>query len=523
VIDTSNYTVLLNDDFTSDDSLNRTDWPGYNGSSAGLTFSSAGATLASNASNNFGNVSFHQGETDSNAVYDAANGDYNEYGLTYGNTYGLYQATASVASANPGPGLLLWPANNVWPGAEIDLLEINSTHSAYATVHWMDPSTGNDQYKSYFLNIDPTKSNTYAIDWEPGGLTYYVNGQKIFSLTDHIPLVPLSFGAQINSENQDANSITISDMSISKINSLTSVSSEISAGSSSSLLDTTYSGEKNDSEATIVGSGSDNVVLQMSEQAYNGDAQFTVSVDGKQIGGVQTVTASHWDLNSQTFEFQGDFGLGKHTVSVDFLNDAYDGTNHDRNLYVDSVSYDGNPSSGHPSLYYGGSESIAVASATTYNPGSSGGTYTTIGDDTVIGGSGAVTVNANGPETDVAGGTGTLTFVGDTGADTVSAGAGTASITGNDDTLTFIAGTGSASIVTGTGNEVYDFINGQAGGAVKIFDFRFGSDSINLQGYSGTGIKSELVVDGSTEITLSDNTKITLDGVTDPTSHTIFS
>jgi beta-glucanase (GH16 family) len=282
VIDTSNYTVVKNDNFTTDTSLNKSIWSGFNGSSSALTFSSAGATLSSNASNNFGSVGFHGGETDSNAIYNAATGNYSEYGLTYGDTYGLYQATASVAVAAPGPGLLLWPANNVWPGSEVDMLEINSQGLAYATVHNMDPSTGNDQYTSYYLNIDPTKANTYAVDWEPGSLTYYVNGQQIFSIAAHVPLVPLSFGAQGGTSGGVANSITLSNYSFSKVNSLALDSSEQAAAGTSSLFKNTYSGEKpNTDNATIVGTGPDNVTLLMAEDAYNGDAQFTVSVDGK--------------------------------------------------------------------------------------------------------------------------------------------------------------------------------------------------------------------------------------------------
>ena len=37
--------------------------------------------------------------------------------------------------------------------------------------------------------------------------------------------------------------------------------------------------------SVTVGTGPDSLVLQVSEDAYKGDAQFTVSVDGKQIGG----------------------------------------------------------------------------------------------------------------------------------------------------------------------------------------------------------------------------------------------
>lgn len=94
---------------------------------------------------------------------------------------------------------------------------------------------------------------------------------------------------------------------------------------------------------TVIGSGSDSIVLNMSEdQAAGQDAQFTVNVDGQQIGGIQTVTASHADGQDQTFTFKGDYAPGQHNVTVTFVNNfLYPGTSGDRNVYVDGVSYDG--------------------------------------------------------------------------------------------------------------------------------------------------------------------------------------
>jgi len=92
-----------------------------------------------------------------------------------------------------------------------------------------------------------------------------------------------------------------------------------------------------------VGSGPDTLVLAMSEDAYQGDAQFTVSLDGTQLGGVLTAQAWHSSGQSQNFSFNGAWGAaGPHVVTVSFLNDAWGGTpSLDRNLYVDSVTFDG--------------------------------------------------------------------------------------------------------------------------------------------------------------------------------------
>ncbi|MBS0640081.1 MAG: hypothetical protein JSS43_09430 [Proteobacteria bacterium] len=116
-----------------------------------------------------------------------------------------------------------------------------------------------------------------------------------------------------------------------------------------------YSNTGSNPGAVSIGSGSDKLVLQMAEDAYQGDAQFTVAVDGKQIGGTQTVTAHVAEGQRQEFDVYGDWGGGTHNVSVTFTNDKigdfYAGTNMavdttDRNLYVMSASLNGGPAAG---------------------------------------------------------------------------------------------------------------------------------------------------------------------------------
>ena len=82
--------------------------------------------------------------------------------------------------------------------------------------------------------------------------------------------------------------------------------------------------------SVTTGTGSDTLVLSMSEDAYQGDAQFTVAIDGKQLGGTFATTALHTAGVSQNFIFKGDWAIGAHTVTVNFLNDAWGGTGSDR-------------------------------------------------------------------------------------------------------------------------------------------------------------------------------------------------
>jgi hypothetical protein len=127
--------------------------------------------------------------------------------------------------------------------------------------------------------------------------------------------------------------------------------------------------------SVTVGTGPDTIGLQMSEDAYQGDAQFAVTVDGNPVADAQTVTAQHGQ-GTQNFSINGDFGPGPHDVGVSFLNDASDGPTLDRNLYVDNVSLNGvsatQPSS---ALYSNDTAHFDVPTA--------GGAPTPAGDDTV--------------------------------------------------------------------------------------------------------------------------------------------
>jgi hypothetical protein len=132
-----------------------------------------------------------------------------------------------------------------------------------------------------------------------------------------------------------------------------------------------------------LGSGPDSIRVGISEDAYRGNAQFTLSVDGVQIGGVQTATALHGAGQSQIYTLNGSFGPGVHAVTVDYLNYANDGASPAvRNLYVDSVSANGGASTPASMLNGDGNQSY---DATLVGTGFSG---VTLGA-----GSGSITVN----------------------------------------------------------------------------------------------------------------------------------
>ena len=115
---------------------------------------------------------------------------------------------------------------------------------------------------------------------------------------------------------------------------------------------------------TTIGSGSDTLAMSISEDYYIGNAQYTVSVDGQQIGSVQTASAIAGNGQSQMLDVLGNFS-GAHTVSVDFLNDAatnQPGPGTDRNLYVGGATIDGtNIANSSLSLYNTGAKTFTFS------------------------------------------------------------------------------------------------------------------------------------------------------------------
>ena len=81
---------------------------------------------------------------------------------------------------------------------------------------------------------------------------------------------------------------------------------------------------------------------------WQGDAQFTISINGATIGGVHTATAAHAGGQTQDIAVSGYWGANP-TIGISFINDAYGGTSSaDRNLYLDGASYDGQALQGAP-------------------------------------------------------------------------------------------------------------------------------------------------------------------------------
>jgi beta-glucanase (GH16 family) len=100
-------------------------------------------------------------------------------------------------------------------------------------------------------------------------------------------------------------------------------------------------------DATSAATG---LTLHVSGDSWNGDPQFLVYVDGKQVGDAHTATASHAAGQSQDIAIAAPDDGAAHTVSVKFVNDAFGGAGADRNLYVQSLDMNGHTLAGNEAM-----------------------------------------------------------------------------------------------------------------------------------------------------------------------------
>lgn len=106
-----------------------------------------------------------------------------------GHGYGTYTVTAMLTGTNAGPAIILWPGDNQYPGQEINLAELtpDGTGRQYATVHWNDNGLNNQNIR-FLDGVQSGVFHTYQAVWEPGKITFNVDGHLAAIVTDHVPL-----------------------------------------------------------------------------------------------------------------------------------------------------------------------------------------------------------------------------------------------------------------------------------------------------------------------------------------------
>jgi Ca2+-binding RTX toxin-like protein len=218
------------------------------------------------------------------------------------------------------------------------------------------------------------------------------------------------------------------------------------------------------------GTGKDALVLKLAQDAWKGSAQYTIHVDGQQVGGTLTASALNKDGLADTVTINGTFGPTTQ-LAIRFLNDAWGGhVTLDRNLYLKGAAMNG--------IDLGLSQTM----------GTNGTRSFTIDKPVAL----PAAVQAVLPTGDA----NANTLVGGAGADILQGGAG-------DDVLT-----------GGAGADTFIFARGH--GADRITDFHSGVDRLLFQGIDAASLRaSATTVDGVAGTTITHGTgSIFLAGVT---------
>lgn len=113
-----------------------------------------------------------------------------------GQTYGRYSVRFRAdAVAGYKVAWLLWPDSEQWPtGGEIDFPEgdLNGTIAAYA--HYANPAGGQDVFEPGTARL--TDWHTATIEWIPGKVTFYLDGQVFGVSTRDVPSQPMHWVLQ---------------------------------------------------------------------------------------------------------------------------------------------------------------------------------------------------------------------------------------------------------------------------------------------------------------------------------------
>ena len=101
----------------------------------------------------------------------------------FAQAYGKFEFRAQMPSGGGGiwPALWLYPIGVSWP-PEIDVLEMTSDMStAYMTYHWGTEQNHMQSGQSYTNSSLSTGFHTYAVEWDPGLINWYIDGALVRS------------------------------------------------------------------------------------------------------------------------------------------------------------------------------------------------------------------------------------------------------------------------------------------------------------------------------------------------------
>ncbi len=558
----NDFKSVFVDLFAQDKSLNGALWGVSYGNADQFTFSNGGLTLTGSAAEGWNPVGFLQAPT----------------GKSAGEGYGLFQFTGYV---NPGQGIgvgfVMWRADNMLvdpttpdKATEIDILESwDKSKTGESTIHFYNSGWAADNGQEYnSFKIDLTVPHTYAMDWERGSLTFYVDGNEIYQDTVHAPLDYADggsnevMGAEIVNEKSLVTTPTV-QLHITEMEYSAPVNTTASTTTTMPSVVTLGGGAQNYSAAAGVtvqaGSGNDTIhATAGAVTVLGGSGQLTFfgGTLGSQatggtgsaalFGGAGGGSYTGGSLGGNVLVSQGASGSNT-TLTGGGAGDALFGSASGNDTMIAAKGRESVVGGGGNTQIFGGGTAgsvIFTGSGTTQVAGG------VAGGDTVVGGSGSLSLTAQNGDA-VFGGSGALNVTGSTSAaDSIIGGAGALSVnglganmlvvtsmstsniqTGNGAALIFgtsgsatvgsgtgwmeiIQGSGNLTVNQGSGPATYALIKGVASGTDMVTGFNPSIDKIDLFNYQPSDV-NVATSGGSTTLTLAGGAQIHLIGVTD--------
>ena len=356
------------------------------GNGAGIRYQSGNLVLTNDEFDN--NQNGILGAASAGGTISISNSVFNHNGSGSGNTHGIY--IGDIASLTVTNSLF----ENALVGHEIkSRAETNTiTNSVIAdgssgtASYSIDlPDGGNDTITGNTIEKGPNSQNPILISYgEEGGI--YANSQ--LTVSNNKLLDDQSSPSALGVRNTTSATATVTGNQIYGLNASNTLSGTGTAGGNTyPSTEPSYSTASpiQSSSGTGMGGGggtgpggggsgpgggggtppTGTLVLNVAEFAYQGDAQFTVSIDGSQVGGTYTATASQAAKQSQAITISTSLSPGPHQVGISFVNgDTGSSATTERRLYLDSATLNGNTISGSTASFpYLGSAEFNTATA----------------------------------------------------------------------------------------------------------------------------------------------------------------
>ena len=287
---------------------------------------------------------------------------------SFSQTYGYFEMRAKMPGT-PGTEGAFWllPQDGSWP-PELDVVEMLGSQpgTAINTVH--SQANGSPSANPHWSSIgDASKVfHTYGVDWQADKITWYVDGkqtaQEATPADMHKPMYMLidtmsgSAGSWVGAPAAGSSDA----MQVDYVRAWSSKPDNGVAVPSSSPVPPPPPTSGAQAAAASVAAAVNTLTLGLSEDAWQGNARFSVAVDGKALNQPTDVSALHSRGDVQDFSFAG-IGAGPHDVAITFTNDAWGGTDStDRNLWVSRIDLGSQHLGPDVALYSNGTQHFKV-------------------------------------------------------------------------------------------------------------------------------------------------------------------